>query len=60
MRLHLLGVRRHLYPDPVRQRRSLARIIRPGAKADQAGAHESFLNDGQGRRVTRARDGCFS
>ena len=59
VRLHLLGVRRHLYPDPVCRRRSLARKRRPGAKADEAETRESFLNDGHGRRVTRTRDGCY-
>ena len=57
--IHLLGVRRHLYPDPECRRRSLHRKRRPGARADQAEAHESFLNDGHGRRITRARDGCY-
>ena len=51
MRIHLLGVRRHLYPNPVCRRRSLARKIRLGAEADQAEAHESFINYGHGRRV---------
>ena len=32
MNLHLLGVRRHLNPDSVCQRRSLARKTRPDAK----------------------------
>ena len=53
-----LGVRRHLYPDPVGRRRSLARKRRPGAKANQVEAHVPLLNDGHGRRVT-ARDGCY-
>ncbi|CAM9750664.1 unnamed protein product [Laminaria digitata] len=59
VRLHLLGERRHLHPDPVRRRRSHARKIPPGAEADQAEAGESFLNDGHRRRATRARDGCY-
>ena len=59
MNLHLLGVRRHFNPDSVCQRRSLARKTRSDAKADQAEAHESLLNDGHGRRVTRGRDGCY-
>ena len=56
-RLHILGEGCHYYPDPEPRRRSTVRKITCAAEVDQAEADVSFLNDGHGKCVTRARDG---
>ena len=57
VRVHLVGEQRYCNSDYMRRkRRSPARNRPPGAEADLADADESFLDDGHGKRVTRARD----